>query len=192
MGSKKNYHFNEFWESEGNKNMCSSALPSNFGLFAGEFWCKLAQDEDSEDSEDTWVVAMHSGIPACDWNTMSVYPCQTSWWPKNESLIWNKKTNWHIILVQAEHDSLIYRHLHTGIYKPFNSVSPNCRLETHYPCVLFLLYVVLDIKCAINISCFYMYVHFLFVYQWTVRSFDVTFFLARNKWLNFDTFIATK
>lgn len=104
----------------------------------------------------------------------------------------NKKTNWHIILVQAEHDSLIYRHLHTGIYKPFNSVSPNCRLETHYPCVLFLLYVVLDIKCAINISCFYMYVHFLFVYQWTVRSFDVTFFLARNKWLNFDTFIATK
>lgn len=58
--------------------MCSSALPSILGLFAGKLWSKTAQDEESE---ETWVVAMHSGIPSCDSTTMSVYPCQTSWWP---------------------------------------------------------------------------------------------------------------
>lgn len=74
--------------------MCSSALPSNLGLFAGELWSKIAQDEESE---ETWVVAMHSGMPSCDSNTMSVYPCQKSWWPtcKNEILILKKKPNWH-------------------------------------------------------------------------------------------------
>lgn len=45
MGAKN--LLNEFYESEGNKKMCSSALPSILDLFAGEFRSKIAQDEDS-------------------------------------------------------------------------------------------------------------------------------------------------